>query len=95
MEHVGFPPNDPLYILVKQSYDSLHHLSVTMHYRSCSGGVGEEPRVNCARISVWVSLRDYRPNRLRIAAVSDCRTEKNFCHGSRLSDASRSGTLPT
>jgi len=43
MELVGFPPNDPLYILVKQSYDSLHRLSVRMHYRSCSGGVGEEP----------------------------------------------------
>jgi hypothetical protein len=43
MELVGFPPHDPLYILVKQSYDSLHRLSVRMHYRSCSGGVGDQP----------------------------------------------------
>jgi hypothetical protein len=43
MELVGFPPNDPLYQLVKQAYNSLHRLSVRMRYKSCSSGVGEEP----------------------------------------------------
>jgi hypothetical protein len=43
MERVGFLPDDPLYRLVKQTYESLHRLSVEMHYRSCSGGVGQEP----------------------------------------------------
>ena len=44
MELVGFPPDDPLYQLVRQAYESLHRLSVHMHYKSCASGVGEEPR---------------------------------------------------
>ena len=41
MEQVGFLPNDPLFLLVRQAYDAMHRLSIDLHYRSCAGGVGE------------------------------------------------------
>ena len=35
MEKVGFLPGDPLYVLVREAEDKIHHLSVELHYRSC------------------------------------------------------------
>ncbi len=40
MERAGFPPRDPLYVLVCDAYDAMHRLSVEIHYLSCEGGVG-------------------------------------------------------
>jgi hypothetical protein len=40
MQKVGFLPGDPLYVLVRDAENKLHHLSVELHYRSCAGGVG-------------------------------------------------------
>ena len=39
--NVGQPS---LVLTMKEAYEVLHRLSVDMHYRSCSGGVGEAPR---------------------------------------------------
>ena len=44
MEEVGFLPSDRLLTLVREAYNSMHHLSVELHYLSCKGGVGREPR---------------------------------------------------
>ena len=41
MEKVGFLPGDPLYRLVREAEDKVHHLSVELHYRSCGGRVGK------------------------------------------------------
>ena len=43
MEKVGFPPNDKLYLLVCNAYDTMHRLSVEIHYLSCDG-VGNPPK---------------------------------------------------
>jgi hypothetical protein len=40
MEKVGFLNNDPLFQLVKQSYDNLQALYMKLHYLSCESGVG-------------------------------------------------------
>jgi hypothetical protein len=40
MELLGFPPGDPLFVLVSRAYDSLQRLSVELHYMSCRSGVG-------------------------------------------------------
>lgn len=39
MDQVGFLPHDPLYELVKDAYNAVHHLSMDLHYRSCKSGV--------------------------------------------------------
>ena len=39
-EKVGFLDNDPLFQLVKQSYDNLQALYMKLHYLSCESGVG-------------------------------------------------------
>jgi hypothetical protein len=33
----GFPPADPLLMLVEKAYDSMHRLFVELHYLSCDG----------------------------------------------------------
>jgi len=43
MAAVGFPPKDPLYLMVCDAYDALHRLSVEIHYMSCSSGAGRPP----------------------------------------------------
>jgi len=43
MEKVGFPHDDKLYLLVCKAYDSMHRLSVEVHYLSCDG-VGNPPK---------------------------------------------------
>ena len=40
MERVGFLNNDPLFQLVKQSYDNLQAPYMKLHYLSCESGVG-------------------------------------------------------
>jgi hypothetical protein len=35
MERTGFPPDDELYLLVKQANDAVHRLRIDLHYRSC------------------------------------------------------------
>jgi hypothetical protein len=37
MQVRGFPPQDPLYLLVVQAYKALHHLVNDLHYRSYDG----------------------------------------------------------
>jgi hypothetical protein len=44
MEKVGFLPSDPLFVKVKGAYDAVFDLSIDLHYRGCSGGVGLSPR---------------------------------------------------
>jgi hypothetical protein len=43
MVKVGFLPSDPLYLKVKAAYDAVFDLSIDLHYRGCSGGVGRSP----------------------------------------------------
>jgi hypothetical protein len=43
MELRGFPPNDPLYVLVSKAFDALQHLGMHVHYMTCDG-VGDPPR---------------------------------------------------
>jgi hypothetical protein len=43
IDKVGFLPGDPLYVLVRDAENKLHHLSVELHYRSCESGVGKVP----------------------------------------------------
>jgi hypothetical protein len=38
-----FERKDPLFRLVCQAHDAMHNLSVSLHYRSCEGGVGPPP----------------------------------------------------
>ena len=47
MEKAGFPPNDPLFALVNQAYDAVHHLSVDVHYRACGVEIGPNSRQSC------------------------------------------------
>jgi len=44
MDKVGFLHSDPLYLKVKVAYDAVFDLSIDLHYRGCSGGVGLSPR---------------------------------------------------
>ena len=44
MERVRFKPDDPLFVKVKAAYDAVFDLSIDLHYRGCSGGVGLSPR---------------------------------------------------
>jgi len=44
MEQVGFKPGDPLFREVAEAYDAVQKLSVTLHYMSCTSGVGLSPR---------------------------------------------------
>jgi hypothetical protein len=44
MEKVGFLPGDPLFREVCEAYDAVHKLSVTLHYLSCTSGVGLSPK---------------------------------------------------
>jgi len=44
MEKVGFKPDDPLYVKVKAAYDAVFDLSIDLHYRGCSNGVGLSPK---------------------------------------------------
>jgi hypothetical protein len=37
MEVRGFPPQDPLYQLVLQAYQAMHHLGMELHYSTCNG----------------------------------------------------------
>ena len=37
MVKVGFPPADPLYLLVSAAYDAVQRLHVETHYLSCKG----------------------------------------------------------
>jgi hypothetical protein len=46
MEQAGFLPDDPLFRLVNQAYDSVHKLSVHAHYLSCKSGDGRAPERN-------------------------------------------------
>jgi hypothetical protein len=40
MLKVGFTPDDLLYQLVTQAYDTMQVLSMQLHYLSCKSGVG-------------------------------------------------------
>lgn len=44
MEVRGFLPNDKLRQLVEKAYDATHQLSMSLHYLSCEGGVGDKRR---------------------------------------------------
>jgi hypothetical protein len=44
MVKVGFLPSDPLYAKVKAAYDAVFDLTVDLHYRGCSSGVGMPPK---------------------------------------------------
>jgi len=44
MEEQKFPDHDPLYRLVKEAYDKVHHLRMDLHYRSCGHGVCRETK---------------------------------------------------
>ena len=43
MEKTGFRPNDELYLKVKAACDDVFELSIDLHYRGCSSGVGHSP----------------------------------------------------
>src|SRR5262249_61183912 len=43
MELTGFPPDDPLFIVVRDAQSKMHSLLVELHYMSCEGGVGRSP----------------------------------------------------
>jgi hypothetical protein len=43
MERLGFPPRDPLFMLVDAAYEALLRLGHHVHYLSCDG-VGEPRR---------------------------------------------------
>ena len=43
MGKAGFPPGDPLLVLVEKAYDAMHRLLVEKHYLSCNG-TGRETR---------------------------------------------------
>jgi hypothetical protein len=44
MSRLGFPVNDPLYLLVVKAQSAIQDLYVHVHYLSCSSGVGPPPR---------------------------------------------------
>ena len=39
-----FPPSDVFRQMVEKAYDSVHSLSVRLHYMTCEKGVGGPPR---------------------------------------------------
>src|SRR5262245_52898657 len=44
IEKVGFRRDDPLFVLVRDAYHAVLKLSHDLHYRSCTSGVGRDPR---------------------------------------------------
>jgi hypothetical protein len=48
MDKRGFPRDDELRQLVERAYESVHRLSVELHYLSCKSGVGRPPRKQLA-----------------------------------------------
>ena len=44
MEKIGFPPNDPLYLAVKEADDAVNRLYLKFRKLSCKSGMGEPPR---------------------------------------------------
>jgi hypothetical protein len=44
MERTHWEPKDRLYVLVKETYDKLHHLNSRLHYLSMPKGVSRPPR---------------------------------------------------
>lgn len=44
MEQVGFPLADPFYQAVMKARDGVYSLSISLHYLSCTGGVGRAPK---------------------------------------------------
>jgi hypothetical protein len=40
----GFPPQDPLYQLVMQPCQAMHHLVMDLYYRSCKGSSARRRR---------------------------------------------------
>jgi hypothetical protein len=44
MEQRGFPEDDDLYRTVSKTLDAMQHLSVVLHYMTCTHGVGQPPR---------------------------------------------------
>jgi hypothetical protein len=40
MEHLRFSPRDEIYLATMKAQDSIHELSVKLHYLSCKDGVG-------------------------------------------------------
>jgi len=44
MERTHWEPQDRLYVLVKETYEKLHHLNSRCHYLSMPKGVGRPPR---------------------------------------------------
>jgi hypothetical protein len=49
MEKRSFPIDDKLYRIVARIHDDMHHLSVTLHYPTCDGGVGQPSVVSRQR----------------------------------------------
>jgi hypothetical protein len=45
LEHLEFPPTDPLYQIVVKAEDALQHLFIEMHYLSLKTGTGRPPRM--------------------------------------------------
>ena len=39
MNHLSFPPSDPLYVLVTQAWNAMQALHVELHYMGCKSGV--------------------------------------------------------
>jgi len=44
MEKTGFPPNDPLFLAVKDADEALNRLYMMVHRLSVKSGMGEPPR---------------------------------------------------
>jgi len=44
MQHLGFPPNDPLWRATMEARDCMQHLHMAAHYASCKSGVGKPAR---------------------------------------------------
>jgi hypothetical protein len=39
MNHLGFPPCDPLYVATTTAWNAMHALHVELHYMGCTSGV--------------------------------------------------------
>jgi hypothetical protein len=44
MCRLGFPANDPLYVLIVNTQSAIENLYIHVHYLSCSSGVGRAQR---------------------------------------------------
>jgi hypothetical protein len=71
MEEAGLRPSDPLFVKLKAAYDAVFDLSIDLHYRGCSSGVGL-PQINRNKLRRVLLHRLVAARRVILGIVDPC-----------------------